>query len=154
MNGTKNCIPHEGATNATGYGILSKKVHGSRLAHRAALAEALGRPVNGVTRHICDNPPCVNPAHLLEGTQADNMNDAFERGRSRGGRWDRTHCVHGHPFIGDNVTTYTRASTRSVFQARRCMTCRVENNKKQAQRRKDARHARGLLKVGRPSSGE
>lgn len=32
--------------------------------------------------HSCDNPPCVNPAHLRWGDQADNAEDSIKRGRS------------------------------------------------------------------------
>lgn len=35
-----------------------------------------------VIRHTCDNPLCVKPAHLLVGTQADNVADMHARGRS------------------------------------------------------------------------
>jgi hypothetical protein len=31
--------------------------------------------------HSCDNRKCVNPNHLREGTQQDNVNDAISRGR-------------------------------------------------------------------------
>jgi hypothetical protein len=50
--------------------------------HRLAFFMAYGYwPV--VCRHTCDNPPCCNPGHLLDGTQADNLADARERGGER-----------------------------------------------------------------------
>lgn len=31
--------------------------------------------------HTCDNPPCVNPAHLYVGTRSRNLQDMADRGR-------------------------------------------------------------------------
>lgn len=38
-------------------------------------------PDGQVIRHRCDNPKCVNPAHLEVGTYAQNTADAVQRGR-------------------------------------------------------------------------
>lgn len=38
-------------------------------------------PPGLMIRHKCDNPPCVNQAHMELGTNADNMADATRRGR-------------------------------------------------------------------------
>lgn len=38
-------------------------------------------PPGMVVRHRCDNPACVNPAHLEVGTHADNRADCVARNR-------------------------------------------------------------------------
>lgn len=52
-------------------------------AHVFAWEQANGRPVPSgmVVMHTCDNPRCVNPAHLSIGTQADNIHDSIRKGR-------------------------------------------------------------------------
>lgn len=66
-----------------GYGNLSTGNGKYRPAHIVAweLANNRPRPKGMVIRHSCDNRACCNPAHLLLGTQRDNMRDKVERGR-------------------------------------------------------------------------
>lgn len=56
------------------------------LAHRVSFELYHGRQPSGVLMHACDIPMCVNPAHLIEGSIADNVRDKIGKGRGRGPR--------------------------------------------------------------------
>ncbi len=47
-------------------------------------------PEGMVVRHICDHPDCINPEHLILGTQADNAKDRK---------------MHGNYLSGESVST-------------------------------------------------
>lgn len=84
--GADECWPWRGCRDAAGYGRFSvKREHGWRAecAHRVSFEIANGKR-GVVVRHSCDNPPCCNPAHLLDGSHADNMRDMAERNRRKG----------------------------------------------------------------------
>jgi hypothetical protein len=52
-------------------------------AHRLAYALTFpGWDSKQKVLHRCDNPPCVNPAHLFIGSQADNVADMIAKGRA------------------------------------------------------------------------
>lgn len=54
------------------------------LVHRLAVALARGRVPSGkMVCHLCDNPPCCNPEHLMCGSSRTNQLHRFGRGRRR-----------------------------------------------------------------------
>lgn len=56
-----------------------------RRAHRYSYVLATGHIIGpqDVVMHSCDNPTCVNPAHLSVGTQAENQFEKYRKGRAR-----------------------------------------------------------------------
>lgn len=77
-----DCIEFQGRLDKDGYGYLSVAKHGQRRAHRATWCAANGPIPEGIcVCHSCDNPPCINLAHLFLGTQKDNAQDMVTKGR-------------------------------------------------------------------------
>ena len=81
--GPDDCWEWNAGSFTAGYGGFAVTVQrgkkrvlkASRLAY--ILTHGPITPVNRVIRHTCDNPPCCNPAHLVLGTQVQNMADHF-----------------------------------------------------------------------------
>lgn len=69
-------------------GYANIRVHGKRVRASRLILGLLDAPTSVVARHRCDNPPCVNPAHLVSGTQRDNAYDMLRRGRGNKARGD------------------------------------------------------------------
>lgn len=57
---------------------------GARAKSRARVREVMGAGSGQVVMHRCDEPRCANPEHLSVGTQAENLADAWRKGRLRG----------------------------------------------------------------------
>jgi HNH endonuclease/Sigma-70, region 4 len=69
----------------TTYGYRRIKVDGEYFyVHRLVYELHNGEILEGyVVRHTCDNTHCINPEHLVVGTQRDNVNDMLERKRHK-----------------------------------------------------------------------
>lgn len=85
-----DCHEYGGYTRTVGmpYGVVKRKGK-QYLAHRWFYCEYHGIPITAikgkVILHSCDNPKCINPKHLILGTQKDNMFDMRAKGRSDSG---------------------------------------------------------------------
>jgi hypothetical protein len=128
------CLPWAGRRDEDGYGHFGK----SGSAHRLAWEDANGQriPPGLVVMHTCDNPPCINPAHLVLGAIADNNRDRHAKGRTvmpdnGPDFWrNKTHCPQGHPYDGNNVRY--RPDGR-----RRCAACYREREAKRRAANRD-----------------
>jgi hypothetical protein len=106
--GTSECWEWTGHRDKDGYGTL--RVGNTQVrAHRFSY-DLHGGSADDLLRHSCDNPPCVNPAHLIEGSHQENMDD-----RMAAGNYAYATCRRGHPW--------TEAST--IMQGRGQRTCKI-----------------------------
>ena len=72
------CMEWTRCYNTDGY----PRMGGNVKVHRLVNSLYTGADIKGlVIRHTCDNIKCINPVHLLPGTQHDNINDMVVRDR-------------------------------------------------------------------------
>lgn len=106
------CWPWLGAKTPEGRGrfmLRGKNV----VAPRVAWAIANGSEPEMLVLHRCDNPNCVNPAHLWLGSNRDNCVDMASKGRHH--KQQVEHCPKGHP--------YNERNTKFGRTGRSCSEC-------------------------------
>lgn len=77
-----NCLEWQGSKNIQNYPKIwlnSKYVSVHRIVAQLTISNIDNKPC---VMHICDNPICINPDHLMWGTWAENNKDRHEKGRS------------------------------------------------------------------------
>jgi len=125
--GPDECWEWRGARNGKGYGVFRIESR-SIGAHRFAFGlDAI--PEGNFVCHVCDNPSCVNPAHLWTGTAKDNNRDMQAKGRLVNPKLAKTACANGHPYNEENTWITTRGW-------RACRVC--ERNRKRAEYQRTA----------------
>lgn len=123
---SSSCIPWHKSLDSQGYGATSvqgKVVKAHRVAYCTANNCTLASIAGLVVRHTCDFPACVNPDHLVIGTQSDNVKDMMERGRhvgSKGARIQRALTDEDVAYIRQSSETPT-ALAKKFGVARRAI---------------------------------
>lgn len=127
-DGPNGCWIWQGACDQHGYGSMTIDYKRHK-AHRLAF-ELLKEPliVGMVLDHLCRNPACVNPDHLEQVSQKENVRrgDAVWVNGLRNAQ--KTHCKNGHAFTSEN--TYRPKSGGRV-----CRKCMVMWQRQYQQRR-------------------
>lgn len=119
VHGTSHeCWSFIGHHNKQGYPIVSLNGKTRKASH--VVLEAMGRPrpkPHSLALHSCDNPRCVNPAHLRWGSHKENMKDRIERtGYNMPRGWD-THNFVRTPDIVEAILRLTHLTAREVAEA-------------------------------------
>ena len=79
-----DCIRHPGYIRPNGRAGYRDRNGVRKPAYVWAWEDANGREraPGMVIRHLCNNPACINPDHLAEGTQGENMIDCSKAGNN------------------------------------------------------------------------
>lgn len=95
----------------SGHGIMLVRNQKRQATHISLELDGRSRPhPDAMALHACDNPPCVNPAHLRWGGHQDNSDDKVSRGRQarQGG------AKNGHAKLTDDLVRRLRSKDRSL----------------------------------------
>lgn len=108
-SGDNDCWIWTGGCNQQGYGnfrvgIKIEKAH--RVSYRLFVGDL---DDNLLVCHTCDNPPCVRPDHLFVGTQSENVEDMFQKGRGNRASGEG----HGSHKLNNSDVEYIRSSSKS-----------------------------------------
>lgn len=104
------CIDHGLAGMGLGYATAWVVVQGRRISttlHRKVHLTHTGEWPE-IVRHMCDNPRCIEPTHLIGGTQVDNMKDMYERNRQ--GDCRNFGSSNGRTALSEADVTYIRTN--------------------------------------------
>lgn len=118
--GANECWPWTGCRNSCGYGRIALRgpVRSVIATHAALWLDGRPRPEGAIALHSCDNPACVNPAHLRWGSHADNVSDMMNRQRQVPASLLGTRNANARLTEADVLAIRASRETQEVLAAR------------------------------------
>lgn len=129
------CWMWTGCLDRSGYGRFG--LHRSNVSsHRLAYESLVGAIGEGLQiDHLCRVRRCVNPSHLEPVTLQENI----RRGDTGKTQRSKTHCIHGHPFDGDNLYVNPSSGHRTCRKCRsHRQRARLDDNPDTRERAREA----------------
>lgn len=128
------CWIWRACTNDDGYGKMriGKKIDNKMpYTHRLSHEHYNGPLIEGLhINHACDNPPCVRPDHLWQGTPKEGVDDMVQKGRTWTGhshlRESQVYEIRASYKTGE----YTHASLAKKYHIGRRQIEAIVNNRK------------------------
>jgi hypothetical protein len=108
------------ASIRNGYGVIC--IGGQMLAHRYMYLRLVGEITAPTLDHLCRNRGCVNPAHMEQVSQRENVLRGVGLTAINA---KKTICKRGHPLTGKNVMWRSKPSVM-----RQCRACKNERRRK------------------------
>lgn len=128
------CIEWTGVTSNIGYGFIgftypegklapSGRKHGMMTTHRLAFMVHHGRaPKKRNVNHTCHNKLCLNPDHLVEGTQSEKLKNMKRDGVYQGGRalgstgyaYNHKQYNYNYKYSEDEIQWVRNANTKDI----------------------------------------
>lgn len=133
------CWEWKAYRNPKGYGMLAAGGgNNPMLANRAAYRAWIGELEDGqVVCHTCDNPPCINPAHLFPGTRVENNDDMRKKLRVANGERSGVHKLKDVEVdrLRDMYATglHTQAVVGNAFGVSASLVSMIVNRRRRGQ---------------------
>jgi len=125
------CWEFTGSKTPSGYGKIGRRINGKLFmyqVHRYVYESLVGKIDVGMqANHHCDNRVCCNPKHIFIGTQKDNMEDAYSKGRMPRDPHEHKNWKHGQANQKGEHNGNSKIDEETAKYIRHLYNCEIQN---------------------------